>query len=160
MTNTHDIISTPASIPVPTENPAVADIKARWAADPSASKSRKECMAIGSWGLTTQISKEKRGILRAYADGASVRITTQSLYEHLIALAGAPAHKARKPTASFRHKRRIPREAELDALRRGNEKRRLEAQERRQAREQAREQARGNTRSITRSKKGKAIVEV
>jgi len=123
MTNTHDY-ATPT-------NPAVDDIKAKWAADPSASKSRRDCMLIGSWGQTTQLEKEKRGLLRTYTDGASVRITTQSLYEHLIELASVPVRKVRQPAARFRRKRRQPTEAELAGLRLGNERRRREATTRR-----------------------------
>jgi hypothetical protein len=123
MTNTHDCTA-PA-------NPAVDDINAKWAADPSASKSRRQCMEAGAWGLTTQIAKERRGVLRTYTDGASVRITTQSLYEHLVELASAPVRKVRQPVTRFQRKRRDPTEAELEGLRRGNERRRLEAEQRR-----------------------------
>jgi hypothetical protein len=130
MTNTHDCAT----------STAVDDIKAKWAADPSASKSRRQCMEIGNWGQTTQIAKERRGVLRTYTDGTSVRITTQSLYEHLIELASAPVRKVRQPVARFRHKRRDPTEAELEGLRRGNERRRLEAEQRR-----ARAQREGST---------------
>ena len=101
-------------------NPAVDDIKAKQAADPSASKSRRQCMEIGNWGQTTQLEKEKRGILRSYTDGASVRITTQSLYEHLIELASAPVRKVRQPSARFQRKRRDPTPQELEALKRAN----------------------------------------
>jgi hypothetical protein len=123
MTNTHDCTA-PA-------NPAVADIKAKWAADPSASKSRRDCMLIGGWGQTTQLEKEKRGVLRTYTDGASVRVTTQSLYEHLIELASVPIRKVRQPAARFQRKRRQPTEAELTGLRLGNERRKREAAARR-----------------------------
>jgi hypothetical protein len=122
-TNTHDCAVT--------ENLAVLDIKAKWAADPSASKSRKDCMAVGGWGQTTQLEKEKRGVLRTYTDGASVRVTTQSLYEHLIELASVPARKLRQPAARFRRKRRDPTPQELDALKRANAARKREAAERR-----------------------------
>lgn len=119
MTNTHDCTA-PA-------NPAVADIKAKWAADPSASKSRRQCMEIGGWGQTTQIAKEKRGVLRTYLDGASVRVTSKSLYRHLVELASVPIHKVRRPAARFQRKRRNPTEAELEGLRRANAARKREA---------------------------------
>ena len=115
MTNTHDSTA-PA-------NPAVTDIKAKWAADPSASKSRRQCMEIGGWGQTTQLEKEKRGVLRTYLDGASVRITSKSLYRHLVELASVPIRKVRQPAARFQRKRRQPTEAELAGLRLGNERR-------------------------------------
>jgi hypothetical protein len=119
MTNTHDC-ATPT-------NPAVADIKAKWAADPSASKSRRQCMEIGGWGQTTQIAKEKRGVLRTYLDGASVRITSESLYRHLVELASVPIRKVRQPAARFQRKRRAPTPQELDALKRANAARKREA---------------------------------
>jgi hypothetical protein len=123
MTNTHDSAAR--------ANPAVADIKTKWASDASASKSRRDCMLIGGWGQTTQLEKEKRGVLRTYTDGTSVRVTTQSLYEHLIHLASVPIRKVRQPTARFQHKRRAPTPQELEALRRANEVRNREAAERR-----------------------------
>jgi hypothetical protein len=119
MTNSHD-----NAAPM---NPAVADIKAKWAIDPSASKSRRDCMLIGGWGQTTQLEKEKRGVLRTYTDGTSVRVTTQSLYEHLIQLASVPIRKVRQPAARFQRKRRDPSPQELEALRRANEVRKREA---------------------------------
>ena len=118
MTNTHDSAA-PAT--------AVADIKAKWAADPSASKSRRQCMEIGGWGQTTQISKEKRGVLRTYLDGASVRVTSESLYRHLVELASVPIRKVRQPAARFQRQRRQPTEAELAGLRLANERRKREA---------------------------------
>ena len=84
-------------------------------------------MLIGGWGQTTQLGKEKRGLLRTYTDGASVRITTQSLYEHLIELASVPIRKVRQPAARFQRKRRQPTEAELAGLRLGNERRKRAA---------------------------------
>jgi hypothetical protein len=125
MTNSHD-----NAVPA---NPAVADIKAKWAADPSASKSRRQCMEIGGWRQTSQLQKEKKGELRTYLDGASVRITTQSLYEHLVQLASAPVRKVRQPAARFRRKRRERTPQELEALRRANEARKREAAKRRAA---------------------------
>jgi hypothetical protein len=115
------------------ENPALADILARWARDPSAAKSRRECMAIGGWKMTTQLQKEKRGLLHTFVDGGTVRITTVSLFEHLADLARAPVRKARRPASGFKRKKRTPTPQELDALRRGNERRAREAEQRRQA---------------------------
>ena len=108
-------------------NPAVADIKAKWAADPSASKSRRQCMEIGGWGQTTQLEKEKRGVLRTYLDGASVRVTSESLYRHLVELASVPIRKVRQPAARFQRKRRDPTPQELEALKRANAARKREA---------------------------------
>ena len=123
MTNSHDCAT----------STAVDDIKAKWAADPSASKSRRQCMEAGAWGLTTQIAKERRGVLRTYTDGASVRITTQSLYEHLVELASAPVRKVRQPVTRFQRKRRDPTPQELEALKRANAARKREAAARRKS---------------------------
>ena len=100
MTNAHD--TNP-------DTPAAADLRARKAADSSASKSRRECMLIAGWGATTQISKENAGLLHRFLLGSSVRITTDSLYDHLIDLANAAPRQGRKPSStSFQKKRREP----------------------------------------------------
>lgn len=80
---------------------ALADILARRDADRRVSLSRKECMLEGGWAQTTQIAKENSGVLRRYTDGASVRVTTQSFYEHLIVLASAAPKKVRQPPARY-----------------------------------------------------------
>jgi hypothetical protein len=80
---------------------ALADILARRDADRRISLSRRECMIEGGWALTTQTLKESSGVLRRYLDGASVRVTTASFYEHLIALASAAPKKVRQPPARF-----------------------------------------------------------
>ncbi len=123
MTNTPDF-----------ENQAVSDIRAKQAADPRVSMTRKQCQTEGNWGQTTQIAKENRGVLRRYLDGLNVRITTKSFYEHLIALASAPAKKARQPSTRFgQRRRRQPTPQELEGLKIGNAKRKAEAQARREA---------------------------
>ena len=125
MTNTHENSH---------DTPAATDLRARKAADLSASKSRKECLAIAGWGATTQISKENAGFLHRFLLGSAVRITTDSLYDHLIDLANAPARQGRKPSGtSFQKKRRAPTERELEGLRKGNQQRAAEAQQRRGA---------------------------
>jgi hypothetical protein len=121
---------------VEAQNPAVADIRAMQAADPAASKSRKEAGLIINCGQTKVIKLEKAGLLHRYTDGSSVRITTASIYEYLIACAAAPPRKVREPAAKFRHAKKAPRprtEAELEGLRKGNAKRAAEAQARRAA---------------------------
>ena len=71
------------------ENPAVADIDAREAADPSVLKSRKQCQTEGGWGQTTQIAKEYSSDLHRVNVGMSVKITSKSFYQHLRDLASA-----------------------------------------------------------------------
>jgi hypothetical protein len=125
---------------VDTDTPAAADFRAQWAADPAASKTRKEAAVIINCGQTKLIELEKLGVLRRYTDGASVRITTASIYQYLIALANEPPRKVREPAASFRRAKKAPRprtEAELQGLRKGNAKRAAEAQARRAAAKEA-----------------------
>jgi hypothetical protein len=114
-----------------TDNPVVADIRARQKADRRASLSRKDCQLEGGWGQSTQIAKENQNLLRRYVDGSRIRITSQSFYEHLLALASAAPKKVRMPATRFaRH--RDPTPAELDGLKRGNEARAKEARRRRE----------------------------
>ena len=71
------------------DTPAVADIRAEEAADEALLFTRKQCMARGGWGQTSQISKENSGALHRLLDGSAVRITAKSFYAHLIDLASA-----------------------------------------------------------------------
>jgi hypothetical protein len=77
-------------------------------ADQSVGKSRKQSTELGGWGMTTQLNKEKSGVLLTWTDGAIVRVSTASLYLHLLDLIVAshpvdgPARKARTPLKSFR----------------------------------------------------------
>jgi hypothetical protein len=104
--------------------------------------SRKKSQAIGNWGPTTQIEKEKAGILVSFLDGASRKITIDSIYRHLIDLAiasypvNAPPAKGRQPSKRFKRKPRPRTQNELRALARANEARRHEAQLRKEARKE------------------------
>jgi hypothetical protein len=115
----------------PRENPAIADILARKAADRRISLSRRECQVEGGWAQSSQILKESHGLLRRYVDGSRIRVTTVSFYQHLLDLASRPARKVRRPSARFA--RRKPTQQELDGLKRGNEQRAKEARKRREA---------------------------
>ena len=64
----------------PQENPAVADIKARQAADRRVSLSPKECQTEAPWGESTYRAKVASGALHRYLDGARVRITAARNY--------------------------------------------------------------------------------
>jgi hypothetical protein len=76
-------------------------------ADTSVGKTRKQSMEIGGWGATTQRTKEQSGVLQTWTDGAMVRVSTASIYLHLIDLivsshpAAGPARKARYPLRSY-----------------------------------------------------------
>jgi hypothetical protein len=76
-------------------------------ADQSVGKSRKQSMELGGWGMTTQLNKEKSGALLTWTDGAIVRVSTASLYLHLLDLIvashpiDAPSRKARQPSGSY-----------------------------------------------------------
>jgi hypothetical protein len=122
------------------DTPAAVDLRAEWAADPSASKTRKQCAAIGNWSKTTQIEKEKRGLLHRYVDGATVRITTASLFRHLIDLANAPPRRARQAPPGFGQRKKSVRartQAELDGLARANARRHADKLKRDRARKEA-----------------------
>jgi hypothetical protein len=121
--NTHDDIH---------ENPAIADILARQAADRRVTLSRRECQLEGGWAQSSQILKENQGLLRHFVDGSRVRVTSQSFYEHLLALARAAPKKVRMPATRFA-RRRDPTPAELDGLKRGNDRRAREARKRRES---------------------------
>ena len=74
-----------------------------------------------------------------------------SLYDHLIELAiathptGQPPKKARQPSQRFVGRRRSPTPQELEGLKKGNEKRRLEAEARRTPREEGKATAKRPT---------------
>jgi hypothetical protein len=120
---------------------AIADLEHALAREQRAVLTRRECQSIGGWGATSQVEKEKSGALVSILDGATRKITTESLYRHLIALAlasypaNAPAAKGRKPKSGFRKKLRARTEAELRGLAIGNARRREEARARRERRE-------------------------
>jgi hypothetical protein len=137
----------------------VADIKRRQAADSRVMLTRRQCQQGGNWGPTSQIAKENAGDLDSVLDGSVRKITAASFYRHLIELAirshpPAGPVKARQPAA--RYQRRCPRrestQAELEALKRGNERRRCEAEARR-AEAQARREAKAAARHLTHFKK-------
>jgi len=116
----------------------VADIAQRWSNDPRFSVSRKVSQEMLGIGPTRQIDLEHSGELRSYLDGTARRITLASIYLRLINLAirshpPAGPLKARQPAARYQRRspRREPTQAELDALKRGNEWRRREAEARR-----------------------------
>jgi hypothetical protein len=96
-------------------------------------------MTEGGWKQTSQLQKEQNGLLRTVLDGARRRVTTESFYEHLLALATAPPRKVRRPPKRYTKATRPRTEAELKGLRKGNEARRREAQLRRAVRAAARE---------------------
>ena len=115
------------------ENPAIADILARQAADRRIALSRRECQSEGGWQQSSQILKENQGRLHRYVDGSRIRVTAASFYAHLLELARAPLRKVRQPTARFASRKRHPlTQQELDALKRGNERRAKEARKRRE----------------------------
>jgi hypothetical protein len=117
------------------------DVRARFAAEKRVALTRSDCMTIGGWKLSTQINKERRGILPSFLDGVGRRITARSLYQHLIDLAvtshpaGAPPAKARarQTAGTFRRRPFVPNEAQLEGLRQGNARRAAAARARREA---------------------------
>ena len=126
-------MTTPCDIPEMSAKAAaiVADIKRRQAADSRVMLTRRQCQQCGNWGPTSQIAKENAGDLDSVLDGSVRKITAASFYRHLIELAirshpPAGPVKARQPAARYQRRcpRREPTQAELEALKRGNERRR------------------------------------
>ncbi len=101
--------------------------------------SRRECAAAGGWGPTHQIALEGNGELDSFLDGSKRRITTTSLVRRMIAMVlmtyplDGPERKARQPKDRFQKVPRPRTEAELEGLRKANDRRAREAEQRREA---------------------------
>jgi hypothetical protein len=104
--------------------------------DPAASFSRVECMEFFGHGLSKQLAREASGELVVFMDGGKRRIEKRSAYLRLIRLIiesnppDAPMPK-REVKTRFRRRARPRTEAELEGLRKANERRHIEAEERR-----------------------------
>ena len=105
--------------------------------------SRQECMSAFGHGMTRQILIEQAGEVESYLDGGNRRISTASICRRLIALATCRIRldgpELRKACVSRRSdvSQRLPLDrtpAELEGLKRGNERRAEEARRRREAR--------------------------
>ena len=108
--------------------------------DPRFGMRRKEAMAIFGIGLTRVMTLEVDGEVETYLDGANRMITVNSVYVRQIALLllanpiSGPAPKARLPAKLYQPRRLAPpTEADLEALRKGNEGRALAAARKREA---------------------------
>jgi hypothetical protein len=55
-----------------------------WRDEKRKAMSRHDCKYEGNWGDTSQVEKEKGGILRTFFDGKKKLITPSSFYQHLI----------------------------------------------------------------------------
>jgi hypothetical protein len=122
----------------------VADLIARFEAPtmPPAVPRKGACALLGDIGSTKEIQLEQAGEIDSFLNGSVRHVTTGSILRYLIRRvilshpADAPVAKVRKPKGMFKAKPafKAPRprtEAELEGLRKGNAKRRLEAQTRR-----------------------------
>jgi hypothetical protein len=75
--------------------------------DQSVGKTRKQSMEIGGWGMTSQREKERLGYLQTWADGGIVRVSTVSIYTHILDTIVAsnpidgPRRYARTPTRPY-----------------------------------------------------------
>jgi hypothetical protein len=64
-------------------------------------------MEIGGWGMTSQRQKEAAGVLQSWADGSIIRVSTLSIYLHVIDLIVAshssdgPPRKPRIPVKPY-----------------------------------------------------------
>jgi hypothetical protein len=117
----------------------VADLVADYANQPAPSTSRVRArQLLGDVGSTKELHLENIGALDSFLDGTQRRVTTRSIFRHLVLRAiashprNAPSKRARRPPARFQKKPRVRTPAELEGLRKGNAKRRLEAQARRE----------------------------
>jgi hypothetical protein len=76
-------------------------------ADKSVGKTRKQSMELGGWGMTSQREKERAGHLHTWNDGTIVRVSTVSIYLHILNTIVAsnpvdgPRRKARTPTRPY-----------------------------------------------------------
>jgi hypothetical protein len=95
-------------------------------------------------GPTQEIKYERADLLDSFLDGTARRVSIASIYRLLISRAIAshpvdgPPARARFPAARYVKKPRPRTPAELEGLRKGNERRRLEAEARRAAKIRAR----------------------
>jgi hypothetical protein len=89
--------------------------------DLSVGKSRAEAMALLGCGATSERVKEQSGALKTWVDGTNVRVSSVSIYLHILDLivashpVGGPARKARTPTGSYRKGHRNHQRGEADA---------------------------------------------
>jgi hypothetical protein len=96
----------------PNAHAAAITVYDRLLADQSVGKTRKQCLEIGGWGMTSQRQKEAAGQLQIWNDGTIVRVSTVSLYLHILDLIAAshpadgPPRKARIPAKPYRKGRR------------------------------------------------------
>jgi hypothetical protein len=79
----------------------IAAIRERQAEDPRMFMSRLNSCDEGGWKMTTQLEKEKRGLLHVIRDGGSVKVSTASFCAHLIWLASQPPRKVRQPPSRY-----------------------------------------------------------
>jgi hypothetical protein len=106
--------------------------------------SRAEHMAFANHKLSKEIQIEEAGEVVTYAAGGQKRIERRSAYNRKIAFIlasnpiGATQPKIRAAPSAFKkaaRRARLRTEAELEGLRKGNERRRIEAEARRAAKE-------------------------
>jgi hypothetical protein len=109
----------------PCAHQLIIDIYQKWQANPSLGMKRPAVCALLNCGATSELQKEKAGILETYVDGAAVRVGTASAHRHAIELVivshpvDGPPLKARKspfPLAKTQRRSRGPNPQELAAL--------------------------------------------
>jgi hypothetical protein len=121
--------------------PIIDKFATDWRSDQRLQLTRRDCETLGNWGKTTQRQLEASGALRAFRLGPNVAIERDSFYEFMIgrvvaSFSGKAADARSRSPTYFRKTtkpKRIRTPAELAALKRGNEKRRLDAIARREA---------------------------
>jgi hypothetical protein len=117
--------------------PLVIDFCAAYVAEPGPVTSRSGAGARLQVKATQEIKYEHAGLIDSFLDGTARRVSVASIYRLLISRAiashpvGGPPARARFPAGRYAKKPRPRKPAELEGLRKGNERRRLDAQARR-----------------------------
>jgi hypothetical protein len=129
-----ELIAQPMS---PAAQAVVNDIISRAERDIRVAVPRAVACEMQHIGSSREIELENAGVLLSYLDGSRRLITTASIYARLIRLAieshplDGPSVRVRRPSTRYQRRRREPTLAELEGLRKGNERRKREAEARR-----------------------------
>jgi hypothetical protein len=68
----------------PEAHTEIATLYDKWLREKRKALARLDCQGEGNWGPTSQLEKEKSGVLFSYLDGKKRLISVNSFYAHLI----------------------------------------------------------------------------
>jgi hypothetical protein len=130
----------PEALPVPSQaKPMIARELEFLAKQPCPTLPRKEADAAGGWKTSKGLALQALGILGTFNLDTRVQVSTRDITRYRIAqillsypIDGGSKLKIRQPKARFKKQRREPTERELEGLRKGNERRAREAEQRRE----------------------------